>query len=94
MNALQTAQTQETFQDKWNNATKKKKYQSTMHHIYEGQGEEKAEVEERKVVMEERTKSIEQEQKFMFMYTSGLDDKVKAYMELCRDQVLAMLWAA
>ena len=52
--------------------------------------EKKTEVEERNVVMEERIKSIEQEQKFMFMDTSGLGDKAKAYVELCRDQVLAV----
>ena len=50
--------------------------------------EKKAEVEERNVVMEERIKSIKREQKFMFMDTSGLDDKAKAYVELYRDQVL------
>lgn len=51
--------------------------------------EHKAATEERKVAMEENARAMEQEQKFMFMDTSGMDEKQKAYVELCRDQVLA-----
>uniref|UniRef100_A0ACD5V7U0 Uncharacterized protein n=1 Tax=Avena sativa TaxID=4498 RepID=A0ACD5V7U0_AVESA len=54
--------------------------------------ERRVEVEERKVAAEEMSKSMEREQKIMFMDPSGLDEKARAYLELCelcRDQILA-----
>ncbi|KAI5001615.1 hypothetical protein ZWY2020_026265 [Hordeum vulgare] len=50
--------------------------------------EKLAEIKERKVSNEEMLKRIEQEQKIMFMDASGLDEKGRAYYELCRDQIL------
>uniref|UniRef100_A0ACD5VGR4 Uncharacterized protein n=1 Tax=Avena sativa TaxID=4498 RepID=A0ACD5VGR4_AVESA len=51
--------------------------------------ERRVEVQERKVAAEEMAKSMEREQKIMFMDPSGLDEKARAYLELCRDQILA-----
>ena len=50
--------------------------------------EKLADIEERKVANEEMAKRLEQEQKIMFMDASGLDEKGRAYYELCRDQIL------
>lgn len=51
--------------------------------------ERRAAVEERRVAIEEAAKRLEQEQKIMFMDTTHLDAKGRAYVELMRDQVLA-----
>ena len=48
-----------------------------------------AEIEERKLASEEMTKRLENEQRIMFMDPSGLDEKARAYLEICRDQILA-----
>lgn len=53
--------------------------------------ERKVAVEVRKVAMEEKKiQATEQDQKLMFMDTSGFNEKQKAYIEICRDQVLTM----
>ncbi|KAE8814756.1 hypothetical protein D1007_07993 [Hordeum vulgare] len=54
--------------------------------------EKLAEIEERKVSNEEMLKRIEQEQNIIFMDASGLDEKGRAYYELCRDQILMSRW--
>jgi hypothetical protein len=45
-------------------------------------------IEERKIAMEESEKAIENECKLMFMDTSGMSEKQKRYVELCRDELL------
>jgi hypothetical protein len=47
-----------------------------------------AEVEERKVANDEIVKRMEHEHKIMFMDSNGLDEKARAYLEICRDQIL------
>jgi hypothetical protein len=48
-----------------------------------------AEIEEKKVAAEGVAKMMENEQRIMFMDQSGLDEKARAYLEICRDQILA-----
>ncbi|PNT66574.1 hypothetical protein BRADI_3g14211v3 [Brachypodium distachyon] len=50
--------------------------------------ERRAEAKERKVASDDMMKRLEQEHKIMFMDTSGLDPKAKAYHELLSDQIL------
>ena len=51
--------------------------------------EKMAEIEEKKVAAVEMAKIMEHEQRIMFMDPSGLDEKARAYLEICRDQILA-----
>nr|XP_020186158.1 keratin, type I cytoskeletal 9-like [Aegilops tauschii subsp. strangulata] len=50
--------------------------------------ERKVELEEKKAAADERKMVEERTLKFMFMDTSTLDAKAKAYVELCRDEML------
>ncbi|GJN23162.1 hypothetical protein PR202_gb10786 [Eleusine coracana subsp. coracana] len=51
--------------------------------------EQRVAIEERRIAAEEASKRLEQEQKIMFMDSSNLDEKGRAYFELMRDQILA-----
>ncbi|KAE8779960.1 Threonyl-tRNA synthetase [Hordeum vulgare] len=50
--------------------------------------ERKVELEEKKAAADERKMVEERTLKFMLMGTSTLDAKAKAYVELCRDEIL------
>ncbi|KAE8799426.1 glutathione S-transferase T3-like [Hordeum vulgare] len=46
-------------------------------------------MDERKLAMEEAHRDVEVERQLMFMDTSNMDEKQKAYVEMCRDEVFA-----
>ncbi|KAE8814955.1 hypothetical protein D1007_07668 [Hordeum vulgare] len=45
-------------------------------------------MDERKLAMEEAHRAMEVERQLMFMDTSNMDEKQKAYVKMCRDEVL------